>query len=141
MRLWNIEWAQWYIKLNVIMTFHKIWIAAEDKWKMTFCMRYELYKWMMTSFELVNVSSTFQRYINWALWDFLNGFCSVWICWWLQIISARKWYWNCIKRWLQNEWLRCSYNSFIELMSFYHNSLKLRHSVCEQSMKRESVNF
>jgi len=22
--LWNIEWAQWYIKLNVIVTFHKI---------------------------------------------------------------------------------------------------------------------
>ncbi len=29
--LWNIRWAQWYIKLNVIVTFHKIWIAAEDK--------------------------------------------------------------------------------------------------------------
>ncbi len=65
--LWNIEWAQWYIKLNVIVAFHKIWIAAEDEWKMMFCMRYRLYEWMMTSFELVNDSSTFQRYINWAL--------------------------------------------------------------------------
>ncbi len=34
---------------------------------------------MMTSFELVNVSSTFQRYINWALQDFLNKFCSVYV--------------------------------------------------------------
>ncbi len=57
--LWNIEWAQWYIKLNVIAAFHKIWIAAENKWKTAFCTRYELYEWMMTSFELVNVSSTF----------------------------------------------------------------------------------
>ncbi len=57
--LQNIEQTQWYIKLNVIVTFHKIQIAAENKWKMTFCMRYELYKWMMTSFELINVSSTF----------------------------------------------------------------------------------
>ncbi len=29
--LQNIEWAQWYIKLNVIAAFHKIQIAAEDK--------------------------------------------------------------------------------------------------------------
>jgi len=42
--LWNIEWAQWYIKLNVIVTFHKIWIAVENKWKTAFCMRYELYE-------------------------------------------------------------------------------------------------
>ena len=77
--LWNIKQAQWYIKLNVIVTFHKIWIVIKDKWKTAFCTRYELYEWMMTSFELANVSSTFQRYINWVLWDFLNEFCSVYV--------------------------------------------------------------
>ncbi len=46
---------------------------------MTFYTRYELYEWMMTSFELVNVSSTFQKYINWVLQDFLNKFCSVYV--------------------------------------------------------------
>jgi hypothetical protein len=49
---------------------------------------------------------------------------------------SKKWYWNHAKRWLQNEWLRHSYNISIELMSFYHNSLRLRNSVCEQSVKR-----
>ncbi len=34
---------------------------------------------MMTSFELVNVSSIFQRYINWVLQDFLNKFCSAYV--------------------------------------------------------------
>jgi len=29
--LQNIEWAQWYIKLNVIAAFHKIQIVAEDE--------------------------------------------------------------------------------------------------------------
>jgi len=77
--LWNIEWAQWYIKLNVIVAFHEIWIAAEDEWKTAFHTRYRLYEWMMTSFELVNVSSTFQRYINWVLQNFLNEFCSVYV--------------------------------------------------------------
>ncbi len=77
--LQNIEQAQWYIKLNVIAAFHKIWIAAEDKWKMTFHMRYRLYEWMMTSFKLVNVLSIFQRYINWALQNFLNKFCLAYV--------------------------------------------------------------
>ncbi len=42
--LQNIKQAQWYIKLNVITAFHKIQIAAKDKWKTAFCIRYELYK-------------------------------------------------------------------------------------------------
>jgi len=61
------------------VTFHKIQIVTEDKWKTAFYMRYRLYKWMMTSFELVNVSSIFQRYINWVLQNFLNEFCSVYV--------------------------------------------------------------
>ncbi len=77
--LWNIKQAQWYIKLNVIAAFHKIWIAAEDKWKTAFHTRYRLYEWMMTSFKLVNALSIFQRYINWALQNFLNEFCSVYV--------------------------------------------------------------
>jgi len=33
----------------------------------------------MTPFELVNVSSIFQRYINWVLQNFLNKFCSAYV--------------------------------------------------------------
>ena len=33
----------------------------------------------MTSFKLVNVSSIFQRYINWVLQNFLNKVCSVYV--------------------------------------------------------------
>ena len=77
--LQNIKQAQWYIKLNVIAAFHKIQIVTKNKWKTAFHTRYELYEWMMTSFELVNALSTFQRYINWVLWDFLNKFCSAYV--------------------------------------------------------------
>ncbi len=34
---------------------------------------------MITSFELVNALSIFQRYINWVLQNFLNKFCSVYV--------------------------------------------------------------
>jgi len=77
--LWNIEQAQWYTKLNVIVAFHKIQIVTRDEWKTAFHTRYRLYEWMVTPFELANALSTFQRYINWALRDFLNEFCSVYV--------------------------------------------------------------
>ncbi len=75
----NLFWHLSEMNRCETLQFHKIQIAAENKWKTTFCMRYELYEWMMTSFELVNVSSTFQRYINWVLQNFLNEFCLIYV--------------------------------------------------------------
>ena len=40
---------------------------------------YSLYKWLVTPFRLANTSSTFQKYINHALRDFLDDFCSAYI--------------------------------------------------------------
>ena len=74
-----IEKAKWFIKLNVIAVFHKIRIAEGDEWKTAFCTHYGLYKWLVTLFELANALSTFQKYINWTLWEYLNEFCSAYI--------------------------------------------------------------
>ena len=41
--------------------------------------RYSLYKWLITPFSLANILSTFQKYINWVLQDFLDDFCSAYI--------------------------------------------------------------
>lgn len=41
--------------------------------------RFDLYEWLITSFNLVNASSIFQRYINWTLRDFLNDFVSIYV--------------------------------------------------------------
>jgi hypothetical protein len=66
--------------------FHKIWIAAEDKWK---SILYEVQVvWMNDDFFWASQCLTFQRYINWALQNFLNEFCSVYvndilIHWWI----------------------------------------------------------
>ena len=42
-------------------------------------MRYRLYKWLVTPFGLANAPSTFQKYINYALRDYLDEFCSAYI--------------------------------------------------------------
>ena len=75
----NAGKAKWYTKLDVVAAFHKIRIAEGDEWMTAFRTRYGLYEWMVTPFGLANAPSTFQRYINWALRDFLDDFCSAYV--------------------------------------------------------------
>ena len=77
--LWNISKAKWFTKLDIIAAFHKLQILEGDEWKTTFQTCYGLYEWMVTPFGLVNTLSTFQKYVNWALWDYLDKFCSAYI--------------------------------------------------------------
>jgi hypothetical protein len=75
----NIGRAKWYTKLDVIAAFHKIRITDGDEWKTAFRTRYGLFEWMVTPFGLANAPSTFQKYINWTLRDYLDVFCSAYI--------------------------------------------------------------
>jgi hypothetical protein len=77
--LQNILKACWFTKLDVIAAFHKIRIAEGDEWLTAFRTRYRLYEWLVTSFGLANAPSTFQKYINWTLQDFLDEFCSAYL--------------------------------------------------------------
>lgn len=63
----------------MIAAFHKIRIAKGDEWKTAFRTRYGLYKWLVTPFGLANAPSTFQKYINWMLKDYLNEFCFAYV--------------------------------------------------------------
>lgn len=75
----NVSKAKWYTKLDVIAAFHKIRIAEGDEWKTAFRTRYGLYEWLVTPFGLANAPSTFQKYINWTLRDYLDVFCSAYV--------------------------------------------------------------
>ena len=75
----SVSKAKYFTKLDVIAVFHKIRIAEGDEWKMVFHTRYGLYEWLVTLFGLANTPSTFQKYINHALKDFLDDFCSAYI--------------------------------------------------------------
>jgi hypothetical protein len=75
----NISKARWFTKLNVIVAFHKIRITEGDKWKTAFRTCYRLFKWLVTPFGLANALSTFQKYINYTLQDYLDEFCSAYI--------------------------------------------------------------
>lgn len=75
----NIGKAKWFTKLDVVSAFHKIRIAEGDEWMTAFRTRYGLFEWMVTPFGLANAPSTFQKYINWALRDYLDEFCSAYV--------------------------------------------------------------
>lgn len=75
----TIGQAKWFTKLDVVAAFHKIRIQPGDEWKTAFRTRYGLFEWMVTPFGLANAPSNFQKYINWALRDFLDEFCSAYV--------------------------------------------------------------
>lgn len=71
--------AKWFTKLDVSAAFHKIRIAKGQEWMTAFRTRYGLYEWLVTPFGLANAPSTFQKYINWALREYLDDFCSAYL--------------------------------------------------------------
>jgi transposase InsO family protein len=75
----RISRAKWFTKLDVIAAFHKIRIAPGDEWLTAFRTRFGLFEWLVTPFGMANAPSTFQRYINWTLRDFLDEFASAYI--------------------------------------------------------------
>jgi hypothetical protein len=75
----SIGKAKWFTKLDVIAAFNKLRIAEGDEWKTAFRTQYGLYEWLVTPFGLANAPSTFQRYINWTLRDYLDEFCSAYV--------------------------------------------------------------
>ena len=65
--------------MDVISTFHRIPVKDGDEWKTAFNTHFGLYEWLVTPFGLTGAPATFQRYINWVLYDELNICCSAYI--------------------------------------------------------------
>ena len=75
----RISRATWFTKLDAIASFRKIRIEEGSEWMTAFRTRYGLFEWLVTPFGLANAPSTFQRYVNWALREFLDDFVSAYI--------------------------------------------------------------
>ena len=75
----SISKAKFFTRLDVIAAFHKIRVEEGDEWKTAFQTCYRLFEWLVTPFGLANASSTFQKYINHMLRDFLDDFYSAYI--------------------------------------------------------------
>jgi len=75
----RLQKAQWFTKFNIFKAFNWIQIKEEDEWKTVFCTRLEHYEYLIMSFDLINVSVTFQTFVNNVLRRYLNQFVIVYL--------------------------------------------------------------
>jgi hypothetical protein len=68
-----------YMKFDLRNTYYKIRIKNSDKWKTAFRTYYGYYKYTVIFFDLINISATFQIYVNKALRELLNEICVAFI--------------------------------------------------------------
>ncbi len=68
-----------FTKLNLKNIYHCLRIQHEDEWKITFCIHYDHFEYMIMLFNLINASVIFQTYINKILTKLLNDFCVVYM--------------------------------------------------------------
>ena len=54
-------------------------MIENEKWKITFKIKYDLYEYMIMFFDLINALSIFQHFINDVLQKYLNVFCTKYI--------------------------------------------------------------
>jgi hypothetical protein len=71
--------ATWFTKLDVIQAYYKLQVVEGDEWMMAFRTHYGLFEWLVTPLGLANAPSTFQKYINWCLRDYLDEFALAYI--------------------------------------------------------------
>ena len=71
--------AKIFNKFDIIITFNEIYIKKKNVKKIVFFIRYNLFEYLIMSFELYNASSTFQIFINKILKKYLNDFCSTYL--------------------------------------------------------------
>ena len=71
--------AKIYSKIDIIATFNHLRIQHGEKWKTAFWTRYGLYEYLVILFELANVLSLFQNFINIILNGMLDKFCTAYI--------------------------------------------------------------
>ena len=71
--------VKYYFKIDIIVVFNRLRIIFDEKYKIVFRTRYDLYKYLVMSFELINALFIWQHFIHDILRDKLNIFYTVYL--------------------------------------------------------------
>jgi len=93
-----IQDSKYLIQFNIIIMFNKLCMSIESKNLITFIIFFNVYKYKVMLFKLINESTFFQHYINDVLFNCLYKFCQTY----LNDKSAMKLI--CMQCWL---WIYC----------------------------------
>ena len=88
--------AAYFIKLDFKNAYHWIRIRKNDEWMTTFCIRYDYFEYAIMSFELVNVSATFQTLINKGFRELIDYIYVIYLNDILIYFKTRKKHWKCV---------------------------------------------
>jgi hypothetical protein len=75
--LYKLHGSCVFTKIDLKSGYHQIKMKEGDKWKTTLNTKYELYEWLVTSFDLTNAPSTFIRLLNHVLHTYIGRFIVV----------------------------------------------------------------
>ncbi len=74
-----IQDSKYLTQLNIIVTFNKLHMSSESENLTTFVTFFNVYKYKVMLFELINELTFFQHYINDVLFDCLHKFCQTYL--------------------------------------------------------------
>ncbi len=74
-----IQGSKYLIWLDIIVTFNKLRMSSESENLTTFVTFFDVYKYRVMLFKLINEFTFFQHYINDVLFDCLHKFCQTYL--------------------------------------------------------------
>jgi len=75
----SIQDSKYLTQLNIIITFNKLCMSSESENLTTFVTFFNVYKYRVMLFKLINELAFFQHYINDILFDCLHKFCQTYL--------------------------------------------------------------
>ncbi len=75
----HIQESKYLIQLNIIVTFNKLHMHSDSKDLTIFIIFFDLYKYHVMLFELINKSTFYQHYMNDVLFEYLHQFCQIYL--------------------------------------------------------------
>ncbi len=77
--LTRIQESKYLTRLNIIVAFNKLRMHSDSKDLTIFIIFFDLYKYYVMLFELINESTFYQHYMNDVLFEYLHQFCQIYL--------------------------------------------------------------